>query len=224
MIKTRILPFVLAATVAATTMTACNSLTKTQKGAGIGAAAGGALGALIGKKAGSTAAGAIIGAAAGGAAGAYIGKHMEKQAEEIEREVPNAKVERFDEGLVVQFDSKVLFDFDSSALRAESKDAIRQLSEVLNKYPDTDVVVEGHTDNTGTSAYNQKLSERRARSVRDYVVNLGVDPSRLQTKGLGFDEPIASNDTEAGRQQNRRVQFVITANEDLKKKANEQAG
>src|SRR5690606_31197365 len=201
----------------------CKNMTKTQKGVGIGAAAGGALGALIGKKAGNTAAGAIIGAAVGGTAGGFIGKYMERQAEEIEREVPGATVEQYGEGLVVQFDSKVLFDFDSYALRSESKDAISQLAEVLNKYDSTEVVIEGHTDNVGTDSYNLKLSKQRARAVEDYALSLGVDRGRLSSKGLGETQPIASNDTETGRQDNRRVQFVIVANEALKKEAEEQA-
>ncbi|QEC51818.1 outer membrane protein OmpA-like peptidoglycan-associated protein [Anseongella ginsenosidimutans] len=222
-IHTRTIALSLAVAVSAMTVTSCESLTKTQKGAGIGAVAGGALGALIGKKAGNTAAGAIIGAAVGGTAGAFIGKYMERQAEEIEREVPGATVEQYGEGLVVQFDSKVLFDFDSYALRDESKDAISQLAEVLNKYDSTEVVIEGHTDNVGSDTYNQKLSRQRAQAVEDYALSLGIDPGRLSSKGLGEAQPIASNETEAGRQDNRRVQFVIVANEALKKEAEEQA-
>lgn len=222
-IHTRTIALSLAVAVSAMTVTGCESLTKTQKGAGIGAVAGGALGALIGKKAGNTAAGAIIGAAVGGTAGAFIGKYMERQAEEIEREVPGATVEQYGEGLVVQFDSKVLFDFDSYALRDESKDAISQLAEVLNKYDSTEVVIEGHTDNVGSDTYNQKLSRQRAQAVEDYALSLGIDPGRLSSEGLGEAQPIASNETEAGRQDNRRVQFVIVANEALKKEAEEQA-
>lgn len=222
-IHTRTIAFALAVAVSSAAVTGCQSLTKTQKGAGIGAVAGGALGALIGKKAGNTAAGAIIGAAVGGTAGAFIGKYMEKQAEEIEREVPGAKVEQYGEGLVVQFDSKVLFDFDSYALRAESKDAIAQLAEVLNKYDSTEVVIEGHTDNVGTDDYNLKLSRQRAEAVEDYALSLGVDRGRLSSKGYGEAQPISSNETETGRQENRRVQFVIVANEALKKEAEEQA-
>lgn len=223
LIHTRAIAFSLAVAVSTMGITACDSLTKTQKGVGIGAAAGGALGALIGKKAGNTAAGAIIGAAVGGTAGGFIGNYMERQAEEIEREVPGAKVEQYGEGLVVQFDSKVLFDFDSYALRDESKDAIAELAKVLNKYDSTEVVIEGHTDNVGSEAYNEKLSRQRAKAVEDYALSLGVDRRRLSSKGLGEMQPIASNETEAGRQENRRVQFVIVANEALKKEAEEQA-
>ncbi|HYH57137.1 MAG TPA: OmpA family protein, partial [Anseongella sp.] len=126
-------------------------------------------------------------------------------------------------GLVVQFDSKVLFDFDSYALREESKDAISQLAEVLNKYDSTEVVIEGHTDNVGSDVYNEKLSRQRANAVEEYALSLGVDPKRLSSKGLGETQPIASNDTETGRQDNRRVQFVIVANEALKREAKDQA-
>lgn len=222
-LRTKTVSVALSVVIAAFGVAGCNSLTKTQKGVGIGAAAGGALGALIGKKAGNTAAGAIIGAAVGGTAGAFIGRYMERQAEEIEREVPGATVEQYGEGLVVQFDSKVLFDFDSYALRAESKDAIGQLTEVLNKYDSTDVVIEGHTDSVGSDAYNLKLSKQRAEAVEAYALSLGIDPGRLGSKGYGEVQPIASNETEEGRQQNRRVQFVIVANKDLKREARDYA-
>src|SRR3546814_1436574 len=185
LIYTRTIAIALAVAVSSETLTGCKSMTKTQKGVGIGAAAGGAMGALIGKKAGNTAAGAIIGAAVGGTAGCFIGKYMERQAEEIEQEVPGATVEQYGEGLVVQFDSKVLFDFDSYSLRAESKDAISQLAEVLNKYDSHEVVVEGHTDNVGTDSYNLKLSNHRARAVEDDALSLGGDPGRLPAKEYG---------------------------------------
>lgn len=222
-LHTKTIALSLALAVSGMGITGCKSLTKTQKGVGIGAVAGGALGALIGKKAGNTAAGAIIGAAVGGTAGGFIGKYMERQAEEIEREVPGATVEQYGEGLVVQFDSKVLFDFDSYSLRPESKDAIGQLAEVLNKYDSTEVVIEGHTDNVGTDSYNERLSRQRAQAVEDYALSLGVAGSRLSAKGYGEAQPISSNETETGRQENRRVQFVIVASEALKKEAEEQA-
>jgi outer membrane protein OmpA-like peptidoglycan-associated protein len=205
-------------------MPACNSLTKTQKGAGIGAVAGGAIGALIGKKAGNTAVGAIIGGAIGGTAGAYIGRNMDKQAKEIEQTVPGAEVIPAGEGIIVKFDSGLLFEFGKASLSAEAKQNINNLASSLNKYPNTNIMVIGHTDNVGSDPFNMNLSRDRAASVKSYAMVQGVNPGRLKTEGKGETEPIASNDTDAGRAQNRRVEIVIVANDAMKAEAKAAAG
>jgi len=202
----------------------CKSMNKTQKGAVIGAAGGGAIGAVIGKAAGNTAMGAIIGAAVGGATGAVIGHKMDKQAEEMKKVLGDAEVRRVGEGIVIDFKEKVLFGFDRSDLGTNAATNLDKLINVLNKYPDTDIKVLGHTDNKGTDAYNLALSERRANSVSGYLRNHGINSGRISTKGMGENDPIASNDTEDGRAQNRRVEFVITANEKMKAEDKKEAG
>jgi outer membrane protein OmpA-like peptidoglycan-associated protein len=189
------------------------------KGGAIGAGAGGAAGAVIGHAAGNTALGAIIGAAVGGTAGVLIGNEMDKRAEEMRKDMEGAKIERVGEGIKITFDSGLLFDVDKADLRPASKANIEVLAKTLNKYPDTNILIEGDTDNTGSEEYNLKLSERRAQSVANYLMSLGVPASRMSTVGLGESNPIASNDTEYGRQQNRRVEVAIFANEKLKKAA-----
>lgn len=191
----------------------------TAKGGAIGAGAGAVVGGVIGRATGNTAAGAIIGAAAGGTAGAVIGRRMDKQAEELERELESAKVERVGEGIRVAFDAGILYDVNSAELRPAAKRDIEKLAETLKKYPGTNVLIEGHTDNTGGRQLNQRLSERRAESVAAYARSLGVEPGRLTTKGYGFDQPIADNSTAAGKQENRRVEVAIFASEELKKDA-----
>ncbi len=200
----------------------CDSLTNTQKGAGIGAAAGGTIGAIIGKKAGNTAVGAILGAAVGGTAGGFIGKRMDKQAEAIQNTIPNAEVIREGEGIIVKFDSGILFDFDKAALKDVAKSNIQSLAASLNQYPGTDIKIIGHTDSRGTEEYNLGLSERRAAAVKAYAVTQGVPASRLVTVGRGYAEPIADNDTDSGRALNRRVEIVIVANDQLKQEAKSQ--
>lgn len=205
-------------------MPSCKSLTNTQKGAGIGAVAGGTIGAVIGKKAGNTAVGAIIGGAIGGTAGAFIGKKMDKQAKEIQQSIPGAEVIPYEEGIIVKFDSGILFGVDKSELQAAAKQNIDNLAASLNKYPDTDIMVIGHTDASGSDSYNQSLSERRAASVKSYAVSKGVDSNRLKTVGKGESEPIASNDTAEGMSLNRRVEIVIVANEKMKQEAKSATG
>jgi outer membrane protein OmpA-like peptidoglycan-associated protein len=221
--KFKIATFSIALSIAAMGFQGCDSLTKTQKGAGIGAAAGGVLGAIIGKKAGNTAVGAIIGGAVGGTAGGFIGKRMDKQAAEIKNTIPNAEVVREGEGIIVKFDSGILFDFDSANLKAQAKDNVKSLANSINEYPNTEIRIIGHTDNKGAENYNLSLSEKRAAAVKAYAVAQGVPASRLSTLGKGFSEPIADNTTEAGRAANRRVEVVITANDQLKKEAAAQA-
>jgi outer membrane protein OmpA-like peptidoglycan-associated protein len=189
------------------------------KGGAIGAAAGGAAGALIGHKSGHTAEGAIIGAVIGGTAGALIGRYMDKQAEEIRRDMKGARVERVGEGIKITFDSGILFDVNSSDLRSNSKDNIKELARILNKYSDTNILIEGHTDNTGTDEYNQTLSEKRANSVSNYLKIQNVLGARISTVGYGESQPVADNTTASGRQENRRVEVAIYANSKLKRAA-----
>lgn len=204
-------------------LSGCDSMTKTQKGAAIGAGAGGTIGAIIGKKAGNTAVGAIIGGAIGGTAGAFIGRRMDRQAAEIKQTVPGAEVINTGEGLIVKFDSGILFDVDKSDLKANAKTNIANLAKSMQNNPETNITIIGHTDDTGSDAYNQSLSERRAAAVRDYTVAQGVSSSRLTTIGKGESEPIADNTTEAGRAQNRRVEIVIVASDQLKQEAKQSA-
>jgi len=201
----------------------CSSLNKTQKGGAVGVVAGGAMGAVIGKATGNTALGAIIGATVGGATGAVIGHQMDKQAEEIKKTVPDAKVERVGEGIVVEFSSNILFGFDKSSLSAEAKTNLDKLVTVLNTYPDTDIEVQGHTDSKGSESYNMNLSVQRASAVSDYLRTKGITTSRISIKGFGETTPKYTNDTETGRSQNRRVEFLITANEQMKAAAAKEA-
>jgi len=201
----------------------CASWNKTQKGAVVGTAAGGGMGAVIGKAAGNTALGAIIGAAVGGATGAIIGHQMDKQADAIKNTVPDAKVERVGEGIVVEFSSNVLFGFDKSALSSDAKTNLNKLVTVLNSYPDTDIELQGHTDSKGSLAYNQTLSESRAGAVSNYLAGAGISSNRMTIKGFGETIPKYDNATESGRSQNRRVEFLITANEKMKAAAEKEA-
>ena len=197
---------------------------KKAKGGAIGAGAGGVVGGVIGHAAGNTALGAIIGAAVGGTAGVLIGNEMDKRAAEMRADLKGARIERIGEGIKITFDSGLLFDWDKSDLRSQAKTNIESLAKILNKYPDTDILIEGDTDNSGSEEYNLKLSERRAQSVANYLMGRGVPGSRISMVGLGETNPIASNDTDYGRQQNRRVEVAIFANDKLKKAAQDQAG
>jgi outer membrane protein OmpA-like peptidoglycan-associated protein len=203
----------------ATMIAGCESSSNAGRGAGYGAAAGGIIGGIIGSNNGSWVQGALIGAAVGGAAGAVIGDYMDKQANEIRQEVQGANVERVGEGIRVVFDTGLLFSTDSATLNANSRYNIEKLARILNRYDDTDVVVEGHTDNTGTAASNQILSERRAESVSTLLRTYGVSGRRLTAIGYGETRPVATNATEAGRHLNRRVEVLIYANNDLKRQA-----
>ncbi|MEN8230440.1 MAG: OmpA family protein [Bacteroidota bacterium] len=208
---------------AALIISSCSSMNRTQKGAVIGTASGAAMGAIIGDAAGNPALGAIIGATVGGATGAIIGNKMDKQAAEIEKSIPDAKVVRVEEGIVVEFGNNILFGFDSSDLSEAAHVDMDKLVVVLDHYPDTNIEVQGHTDNTGTESYNQTLSEQRAGSVSKYLANSGVQADRLNTVGYGETTPFYDNETEEGRSQNRRVDFLITANEKMIEEAAKEA-
>jgi len=205
--------------------------TKTQTGAlvgtGIGAAVGAGLGQAIGRNTSATLIGAAAGAAAGGLAGSAIGNYMDKQeasmrkaladseAASIQREnqvlaqAESSSTKKALDVLTVTFKSDFLFSVNSSTLLPGAYDELERVANVLNQYPQTTMRISGHTDGTGTAEYNQKLSERRAQSVKDALVGMGVDQARMNTIGYGKSKPIASNDTDSGRQQNRRVEIRI---------------
>ena len=194
------------------------------KGTVAGAAAGGVVGGLIGKKAGNTILGALIGAVVGGAAGAYIGNYMDKQAEEMKQDIAGAKIERVGEGIKITFDSGLLFDIGKATLKEASKENLTNLATILKKYPDTDILLEGHTDSDGSEEYNLQLSRSRANSVANYLQSLDVNATRFTIMGYGESQPIASNETVEGKQMNRRVEVAIFANDKLKKVAEKEAG
>lgn len=194
-------------------------MSKTAKGGIIGGAGGAVLGGVIGKMTGNTAAGAIIGAAVGGSAGAVIGRRMDKQAAELKEDMKNAKIERVGEGIKITFASGILFNSNSYELQPSSMTDINTLAATLKKYGDTNVIVEGHTDASGSDAINQPLSENRAKSVASQLLAQGVESSRITTQGFGSSVPVADNSTTAGKQKNRRVEVAIFANDKLKKAA-----
>ena len=202
----------------------CAGANKSQKGAVIGTAGGAVIGGAIGSISGKVGLGAIIGAAVGGVTGAVIGHKMDKQAAEIQKNLPDAKVVRVGEGIVVEFSDKVLFTVGDYNLSDNSKASLDKLNNIITKYPDTNIEIQGHTDNTGSTRSNQKLSERRAIAVKNYLTYSGISASRLTTKGFGEEAPKYDNSTEDGRMQNRNVQFLITANETMKAAANKEAG
>jgi len=198
---------------------ACHSVNKTQKGAAIGAGTGGIIGAFIGKSAGNTALGAIIGGAVGGTAGAFIGRNMDRQAAEIKQTVPGATVIREGEGIIVKFDSGILFDVDKTDIKPAAQTNLQNLAVSLQKNPQTNIFIIGHTDDTGTPDHNVDLSLRRAMAVKEYLTSVGVNASRLSPQGKGETEPIVDNGTPDGRAQNRRVEIVIVANAKMKDQA-----
>lgn len=204
------------------------------KGIVVGAASGAVIGGVLGNnvgKGGNTALGAILGAAVGGVAGGIIGNKMDRQAEKIKTEIPGAKVERVGEGIDVTFDENnpdgtkmgVFFETNKYDISSNSKLALDKLQKIFAEYPETNILVEGHTDDVGTDAYNMTLSQKRAVAVTDYLKKVGVSSSRIITKWYGESQPKVANDSDANRAQNRRVQFVITANEKMKADAKKEA-
>tara|TARA_R110002051_G_scaffold325867_1_gene432590 strand:+ start:129294 stop:129986 length:693 start_codon:yes stop_codon:yes gene_type:complete len=205
----------------------CNAVknaNNTQKGGAIGAGGGAVIGGIIGNNVGkgnNTALGAIIGAVVGGAAGGYIGNRMDKQAQRIEQEIPGAEVTRVGEGINVVFneDAGVYFDTNKSDVKGTSANTLDRLIGVLNEYPNTNILVEGHTDSAGADDYNMSLSKQRAESVTSYLVKNGISSNRLTTKWYGESQPKSDNSTTAGKAKNRRVEMVIVADENLKQEA-----
>ena len=214
--KHRISQVTFSLVVIAMLLTNCKSMNKTQKGTAIGAAAGGVAGALIGK---GSIWGTLAGAAVGGTAGYLIGHHMDKQAQEIKQAVPDAKVDRVGEGIDMTFNSGLLFQINSSVLSEAAKVNLAKVANVFVKYPETNILVEGHTDNTGSPEYNMELSKKRAYAVSDYLASKGVTASRMDIKWYGETQPKYPNDNESNRALNRRVELAITANDQMKQKA-----
>lgn len=194
-------------------------LNRTQKGAIVGASGGAVLGGMFGKTKGNTALGAILGATVGGAAGAVIGRRMDKRAEEIQRQLPEAKVERVGEGIKVSLGSDILFDTDSYALKSSTKQQLVAFSQTLNKEEDTNIIVEGHADATGSADHNLTLSKQRADAVANFLEAQGVKTSRVSEKGYGENQPIADNTTLEGRRKNRRVDIAVFANKKMQQDA-----
>ena len=216
---TNIAAFFITSTMMLTSCEAVKNANNQQKGTVIGTAAGAVIGGVLGNNLGkgkNAPAGAVLGGIVGGVAGNVIGRNMDKQAKEIKETLPGAEVERVGEGIKVTMkENMVNFGFDSSDLTSAAKANLDKLAQVLKNNMDTNINIYGHTDSKGTDAYNLSLSERRAAAVKSYLVAQGVSSSRMFTMGVGEKEPVASNDTDAGRAENRRVEFAITANEEM---------
>mgnify|MGYP002795065556 FL=1 len=199
-----------------------------QKGAVIGATGGAVIGGIIGNntKGGNTALGAIIGGVVGGAAGGYIGNRMDEQAKKIEQEIPGAEVERVGEGINVTFDeaSGVYFDTEKYNINAKSQETLNKLVGIFKEYPKSNILVEGHTDDTGSDSYNLTLSKNRAQAVTSYLVNNGVSSGRFDTKWYGEAQPKYDNTTADGRAKNRSVELDIDASDELKEEAKKATG
>jgi outer membrane protein OmpA-like peptidoglycan-associated protein len=200
----------------------CGKWSKSEKGAAIGATTGAVIGGVIGNKAGNTAVGAILGAVVGGAAGAYIGHQMDKQAEEMKKDLEGARIERVGEGIKITFESGILFDVNSATVRPAAQENLTKLATILNKYPDTDILVEGHTDSTGSEQYNMELSKRRSESVGNLLIGKGVGGKRFQLVGYGETQPSDVGNTAEALQNNRRVEIAVFANDKLKAAAKAQ--
>lgn len=222
MLKMNIIKLLLLPVIAGLLSAGCKSASKTQKGAIIGAAGGAAVGAGVGKAANNTALGAIIGAAVGGVTGGIIGKKMDEEAKEI-AQIPGAEVKRVGEGINVTFESGVLFEVNQSALSSSAQTKIKNLAEVFIKYPDSYILIEGHTDATGSAQHNMDLSEKRAKAVAEYLEAQKVSSQRIKTAWYGENQPKFPNNSDANKAQNRRVEFAIYANEDLIEKAKKES-
>lgn len=187
------------------------SSSKAQGGA-IGAATGAGVGAIIGNNTGSTARGAIIGAVVGGAAGVIIGNQMDQQAKELKLNIPGATVERVGEGINITFASGLLFDTDQDVIKPGAQSNLHNLVASITKWPNTALLIVGHTDAQGTTEHNQALSQRRSEAASLFLQQQNVNANRIRTMGRGELEPVASNDTESGRSHNRRIEVAIYSN------------
>lgn len=203
-------------------LTSCEAVQNSnnqQRGTAIGVAAGAVIGGILGNNLGkgkNAPLGAVLGGVVGGVAGNAIGRKMDKQAKQIKEILPGAEVERVNEGIKVTLhENMVNFAFNSSDLTSQAKTNLDKLGKVLKDNPETNINIYGYTDNVGSYAYNLKLSDRRAFAVVDYLSSLGVERSRLIPKGMGEADPVDTNATAAGRAKNRRVEFAITANENM---------
>jgi outer membrane protein OmpA-like peptidoglycan-associated protein len=196
----------------------CGALNNQQKGTIAGSAGGALLGAAVSK---GSVWGILAGAAVGGVAGNLIGKNMDEQAKALNQAVPSAEVNRVGEGINMTFDSSLAFKLNSSELSSSYKSDLAAAAQVFKNYPDTNILIEGHTDDSGAAAYNLSLSEKRAKSVSSYFMSQGIDASRLTTKWYGETQPKYPND-EASRAKNRRVELGIYANDDMKEDAKSQ--
>lgn len=223
-IKNTVAPIFIVVAIILNSCTAVQNTNKTQRGAAIGAAAGAVAGALLGKN--NRALGALIGGAVGGGAGALIGRRMDKQAEKIEQALPGAEVVRSEEGiqLILDENSNVTFEYNKSSLTYEAKTNLDKLITIFNEYPDTNILIIGHTDSKGSDEYNMSLSQKRAHSVAAYLESKAIVSSRIATEGQGELAPRCTNETDEGRACNRRVEFAITANEQMIEEAKEEAG
>lgn len=217
--SSRIVALVFAVSLTLFSCDATRNASNKQKGAAIGAGSGAVIGGVVGNNVGegNTALGAIIGGVVGGAAGAYIGNRMDKQAQEIEQEIPGAEVERVGEGINVTFDenSGIYFDTEKYNINADSRESLDRLARIFQEYPGSNILIEGHTDSTGSDAYNLTLSKNRAQAVTNYLLQKGIAKERLDTKWYGETQPKYDNSTVEGRAKNRRVELAIVANEDL---------
>ena len=227
--KISVLSLSLLITLALTNCEAVKNANNKQKGAAIGAAGGAIIGAIIGNnvgKGGNGEIGAVIGGVVGGTAGVLIGNKMDKQAQKIEQEVPGATVERVDNGIVVTFDenSGVYFDTNKDNINTKSEETLDKLAKVFVEFPDTNILVVGHTDNTGKEGYNMTLSKNRAYSVTNYLKGKGLANNRFTTHWFGETQPKYDNTTASGRAKNRRVNVAIVPNEKMKEEAKKEAG
>ena len=227
--KTSILVLITVLAVGFTNCKAVQNANNKQKGAVIGATGGAILGAIIGNnvgKGGNGELGAVIGGVVGGTAGVLIGNKMDKQAQKIEEEIPGAEVERVDDGIVVTFDegSGVYFATDKYNINTTSQATLNKLIGVFKEYPDTNILVVGHTDSQGSEEYNMTLSKNRAYAVSNYLSNNGISSGRLTTNWFGETQPMHDNSTAEGRAKNRRVNVAIIPNEKMIEDAKKQAG
>ena len=227
--KIVLLFYALVLIVSLTNCTATKNANNKKKGAVIGAASGAVIGAIIGNnagKGGNGEAGAVIGGVVGGTAGVLIGAKMDKQAQKIEEEIPGATVERVDDAIVITFDetSGVYFETNKYNINSASQQTLNKLVAVFKEYPETNILVVGHTASVGDEDYNVTLSKNRANSVTDYLITHGISRSRLTTNWYGETQPIQDNSTSEGRAKNRRVNVAVLPNEKMINDAKKQSG